>query len=282
MRGGFAGYDSNKEFFSKGGRKVYPIVWFAIMTALCVAYAERANTQLGPQKRFFIDWSHALSIVLVIILAGVFIAQYDLKEAKEVTPAAWSRAFAAFHAIGISYAIFAGLVLWRKEGWFRSVLALVTMAMSVSYFTWPDQHELSNFVLVMIAVGFSLIGRTATKRGFIVAYVILVLFDIFAVWGSDLMNQIVRNYPGPFPTFLEIGGAGLSNGIGVGDVLFAAIACNHIHQHRGVRRAVFFAAVCTLGILIGLLMISQMPLLLFVSPVAIATLLLPEGLLRID
>lgn len=303
---------------------MYPIIWFVIMTALCVAYAVRADAYRGPQKRFFIDWPHAIAIVLVVMLVGVFVAhnqstlssnstaqttkgtpsktttgskmpskpkpltytqrQEKKKQAEqaELRQQAQDRAVLAFHAIGMVYAMFAGLVLWRKERAWRYVALLVPLIAVTSFFAWPNQHELSNFVLVIVAVGFSLIGRTATQRGFIVAYAMLVLFDIYAVWGSGLMDLVASNYPGVFPKFLTIDGSGVARGIGAGDAIFAAIACNHIHQHCGIRRAVFFAVACTIGVLFGLLVEEKQPLLIYISPIAIATLLLPQGWLRID
>lgn len=320
---------------------MYPIGWFAIMTALCVVYARRANTVLGPQKHFYIDWSHAVGLVLVVMVVGFFVAQpkpkvetttstkvsgkskttttsiYSYpsamnptkprvktytekqkeKKAKEkaekeekakalqakARQKAQTQAIFAFHAIGMTFAIFAGLILWRQEVWYPYALALASMCCVVSYYWWSSQHELSNVVLVMVAVGFSLLGRLTTKRGFVVAYVLLVLFDIYAVWGSRLMSQISMNYPGSFPKFLMSDTyAGLWTGIGAGDVIFAAIACNHIHQHRGVRRSALFALLCTMSLPWGFLSSTGTPLLIFVAPLAIAILLYPEGKLRID
>ncbi|HXV27239.1 MAG TPA: hypothetical protein VD862_04435 [Candidatus Paceibacterota bacterium] len=301
---------------------MYPIIWFALVTALAVAYAVRADTTWGPQKRFYIEWPHAVAIALAVIVAGLLIgrgvpeavtpqpavkpatttapavpppvsvpapghapgktptpATHDAKPGPAIPP----EAFVAFHAVGIAYAAFAGLVLWRRENWSPYAAAFAAMAVTVAYFTWSGVHEVGNTVLLLVALGFSLLGRTATQKGFIVAYILLMLFDGFAVWGSDLMNRIALHYPEAFPKFLRMAGyGGLATGIGAGDVLFAAIACNHIHQHRGFRRAVFFAVACTVGVLVGILMPGQTPLLIFVTPVAIAALLIPQGWLRID
>jgi hypothetical protein len=333
---------------------VYPIVWFAIMAAVCVVYAERTNERLGPQARFFIHWPHATSLALAVVIVGFFVAERDFntkksvtvtssvqepeaatiatipdfspssalfrggeisrkktarekrmeKEARERAAAekaaeekkakekaaqvrarrqARMRAVIAFHAIGMTVAMYAGLFLWRREKWYPYVLAVVVICISCAYYALPDYHFLGNLVLVLVAVGFSLLGRITTRGGFIVAYALLVLFDMYSIWGSDIMSRISTNYPGVFPKFLTIDEfSGFARGIGAGDVLFEAIACNHIHQHCGLRRAAFFAIACTVGIVVGILTPSQTPLLIYVSPIAIGTLLVPKGWLRID
>jgi hypothetical protein len=313
---------------------VYPIVWFAIMTALCVVYAERANKVLGPQERFVIDWPHAVSLAMMVVVIGFVVAEHDFnaastgsesvissvpaapfvpastfsstttaakakaeaakkkeeeakkkeqEEADRARERARLRAVVAFHAVGIAFAVIAAFVFWRQEFWYPYALATAAMLLAVAYYLFPASHALGNFVLVMVALGFSLLGRITTKRGFIVAYVILVVFDMYSIWGSDVMSRIVGNYPGVFPKFLDVGAFGWARGIGAGDVIFTAIACNHIHQHRGIQRAYFFAFLCTVGILIGLLEPSQTPpLLIFVSPIAILVLLFPKGIVRIE
>lgn len=302
---------------------MYPIGWFAIMTALCVVYAARTDQVWGPQKRFSIDWPHAISLALMVVVVGFIVAERDFnvsetnksgsissssrtttttpgpydpakakaaaakKKEEEAAAVARDRAkrqsAIAFHAIGITFAVFAGLVLWRQELWYPYAAALAAMFLAVGYYWWAGIDALGNFVLVMVAVGFSLLGRITTKRGFIVAYVLLVMFDMYSIWGSDVMSRISTHYPGVFPKFLEVAGFGVwARGIGAGDVIFTAIACNHIHQHQGTVRAWVFAFLCTIGILIGILVPSQTPLLIFVSPIAILVLLFPKGLVRIE
>lgn len=253
------------------------------MMALCIIYAERANVRLGSQKRFLIDWPVATALTLLVIVVGVVVAGKDASVPDDSSVVlALARTTVSFHAVGIAWAVFAAFVLWQKERWYLYASAVLSLALMALYFTWPVAHTSSNLVLIVVAIGLSLLGRITTRRGFIVAYMLLVVFDIYAVWGSDLMNVIENNYPSSFPKGLEVGGRGWSRGMGAGDVFFSAIASNHIHQHQGIRRACLFAMLCTVGILIGLLSPSKDPLLIFVSPIAITILLAPKGWLRID
>jgi hypothetical protein len=187
-----------------------------------------------------------------------------------------------FHVVGMTAAIFIGLVGWRRGKAWTGVSVTLSSMLVAAYVFWP--HLFGNLVLVMVAVGFSLVGRITRQRGFILGYIILVLFDMYAVWGSSLMNEVARNYPGPFPTFLMMGSLehGLRNGIGAGDVLFTAIASSQIHGYMGTTRAICFAVLCTLGVLVGMLIPSQVPLLVFVSPPAIASLLIPRDSMRTE
>ncbi|HXV27238.1 MAG TPA: hypothetical protein VD862_04430 [Candidatus Paceibacterota bacterium] len=254
--------------------------WFCVIMALVLLYGMRIRSVIGYVRSPLMHWYVGATLGVGLFLGAVLTAKLGLSMPRD--------AAVALHGVVMFVGAWLGLrywSVWRPWDVPAAVLALVLVAF---YFTDPRTYN--NIMFGAVTLGCAVGGYYVTKRWLVAFSLVMACFDGYAVWGSDIMEQLIEQKPGPFPTELLVASFFPRHfSIGVMDALLAAMIIVGLVHHRGIGRAAMFAlayagSIFAVGVIalrlanMGNTLFAHVPMLVILAPLACGFLLLsPRG-----
>lgn len=233
-----------------------PFFWYVLVVALSILYGVRIRRAVGFVP-VLVQWYTAPMLSGGLILGTILFSRLDVTMGRD--------AMIAVNAVALFSAIVLGLRFWfRNRVWGVAVWFIATSVVGL----YSAHRELGNAVLVLVALGISVGGWHVTKRWLQVFFVVMAVFDGYAVWFSDIMSSLYGHPGGLFPaqfvgtvfSFVEIGGL---------DVIMTAFGIAGIQKHRGLRRAMWYGGACIGAIVAATMMRTPVPFLVVLAPLTV-------------
>lgn len=244
--------------------------WFITTLVLALLYGVRIRAVVGYVPHRLWRWYMALPIVGAVIGGALLVVRVDPVMPESIAT--------ILRAVVLCICSWLGLRFWVKHRWWDVGASVLALMLVISYLHW--RVILNNVMLAIIVLGMSVAGYYASKAWIRVLFILLAIFDAYAVWFSGLMQVISNKGSGIFPPqfftmmqlpFLEIGTM---------DVIMAAIAVVAIERHRGVWRAVGFVVWCIASAMIneqlamtGVGWLQSMPYMVCLAPAVLLCLM---------
>lgn len=243
-------------------------LWFCIILLLTLLYGMRIRRVVGYVESPLVQWYFA-----VVLGAGLFFGAWLVTRFEIIVPAL---AATMLHGILMFVGAWLGIRYWFAWKLWEAP-AMFLAAILVAFYV-ADPVSYNNIMFGAVTLGCSVGGYYMSKRSLIALCGFMAVFDGYAVWGSDMMDQLIQQQPGPFPSELLVGSFFPSHfSIGVMDALLAGLVIVGLVHHRSVARAFMFivayaGSVFVIGLLAvpfalhGITLFTQVPLLVVLAP----------------
>ncbi len=176
------------------------------------------------------------------------------------------------------------LLLSSNHAGLRISMAIASMLLAIGLLFEPKSFN--NIVLFIGSLGIcSLLGYTLRKKLLLILiYSAIAIFDVFAVWYSNLMSTIFDYSANIVPIgFLEFMALPNTGSIGAGDVWLSIIGVIAINNLVNLKRAYITGIVYWISLLIisnlhaGYFASSNIfPCMILISPITISAVLIPQ------
>lgn len=246
------------------------LAWFVVILLLTLCYGMRIRRVVGFVESPLVAWYHAAVLAVGIFIGAVLVTQFDI-----VVP---ERLAVALHAILLFFGVWLGVRYWIA--WRLWDIPSFVLALSIVTLFFVDPQTYNSLMFGFVTLGCSVGGYFLSKRALVILCCVLAVFDGFAVWGSNMMDELIRRQPGPFPSELLVGSFFPRHfSIGVLDALLAGLVIVGLVHHRGALLALrftvsFVGIIFAIGVLAqpmamhGITFFAQVPLLVVLAPLA--------------
>lgn len=217
-------------------------LWFLLTLALAQLYDVRASREfelMSAGRKFGLG----MAAVAAILIAGLALLLYsvDLTHVGGMrdTRSIWMLlgAFISYQGSRLGLRYWLPQVWWQRTG-SCGVAALTTLSFFAQpIFTTPDVFN--NLLLMFFSIGVgTLIGHWVSKSFTYFFYTLLLLFDVYAVWFSDIMVTMVGRAPNVVPSgFIILATVLGQDFLGAGDVIFGVVGVITLRVYCGWRWA---------------------------------------------
>lgn len=245
-------------------------LWFVVIMCLTLLYGMRMRHVVGYVQSQLVHWYVAVTLVFGLVIGAVLVTQYDIVVPRDVA--------VALHGILMFIGAWLGLRYWFSwTFWDGPAMALAAVLVG---FYFIDPAAYNNIMFGVVTLGCAVGGYYMSKWTLKILCAGMAVFDVYAVWGSNLMDRLMEQQPGPFPSQLLVGSFFPQHfSIGVLDALLAGLVIVGIIHHRSLVRATLFVAyyvgaVFCIGLLAeplamhSITVFTQVPLLVVLAPLA--------------
>ena len=212
-------------------------LWFLATLIMAQLYDLRAGPKFeqeaGPEK---LGLGSAIVALISIAVAGLVLHKFDLTQMSWLEHGELALTLAG---ATLSYRVsHLGLKHWFSQSWWERPSHLIAGLLTLCFFakpTFASPEVFNNTLLVFFAVGLGCYtGRIVTRPFAYFFYTLLFVFDIYAVWFSDIMANMIDKAPQVVPTgFIIMASVPYTEFLGAGDVIFAAMGAMVIKHHAG-------------------------------------------------
>lgn len=244
------------------------LLWFCVILLLTLLYGMRIKRVVGYVESPLVRWYFA-----VVLGVGLFFGAWLVTRFDVVVPAL---ATTMLHGILMFVGAWLGIRYWFAwKPW--DAPAMFLAAILVAFYV-ADPVSYNNIMFGAVTLGCAVGGYYMSKSSLLALCSCMAVFDGYAVWGSDMMDQLLMQQPGPFPSELLVGSFFPSHfSIGVMDALLAGLVIVGLVHHRTATRALAFicayaGVVFVIGLLAlplamhGITWLTQVPLLVVLAP----------------
>jgi hypothetical protein len=225
---------------------MHSFVWFIAILALALMYGMRIRGVVGHITAPLLHWRVAVALAIGLMCGAILTVHSGIQVPRQTA--------VAIHAVVLFVATTLGLRYWIHWPLWDIPSAVGALALVALYFTEPQTYN--NVVLALVSLGVAVGGYYCSKHWLVVFSLTMAAFDAYAVWGSNLMEQLIDQQPGPFPSALTAALMPRSLEIGGLDVMLGALMVVGIFRHRGIVRAAGFG-ICYASLTWGIAVLSE-------------------------
>lgn len=116
------------------------------------------------------------------------------------------------------------------------LILLHTVSLIVALNFLLHSVEVNNIILCILTITLTVrLGYQINSQAFVIIIIAMCLFDVYAVWMSDIMQKMTSSYPAITPSgLLSLSYSGMKF-LGAGDVIFSSLAVVHVRRKLGLR-----------------------------------------------
>jgi hypothetical protein len=265
-------------------------LWFLATLVIAQLYDLRAgkefDKEIGTRQ---LGYGMAFLLGAVVAVSGLFIYSLDLS--SKLTYVQDKRSLVVLIGGLMCFRLaHLGLRYWFPSSWPQWPGYLAAFILTACFFSRPTFAKpqlYNNILLVVFSVGIGCyVGRWASKRFAYLFYLLLALYDGYAVWYSNIMEKMIENAAriDVFPIGFLI--MSVSNyGLGAGDVIFGTMGAMIIKRYAGTAWSLVACLLYYVSMDVTVLpLVSQVlklmgvtdglyfPLMVTISPITIACL----------
>ncbi len=156
----------------------------------------------------------------------------------------------------------------------RVMIHIVIFIIGISFLIHPATFNNISLCILCLSVSLRLSYRI-DKKGAFAIFLFMMIFDVYAVWMSDIMGTMIDKYPQITPSGLMTFALSYTEFLGAGDVLFSAIGVSLIQRKTSTSNAI----LAIISILVFFIILGQLreigyfklhfPCMILISPITL-------------